>query len=794
MGENKKRKGKAETNPESKTQKLNTNNSLCYVQILGTGLDTQDTSPSILLFFDSQRFIFNAGEGFQRFCTEHKIKLSKINHVLLTRICSETAGGLAGVLLTLAGVPKKGIGGGGEKAKGMSVNFRGPPGLQYFVDALRCTVSKSTEVAHTKNNFRVDCLGSDRAAALLDGEKPVTPIDPDQVVNISAVLLRPNDSAAMSNHPPAGCEDISVIYVCELPEVKGKFDLEKAKALGLKPISKYRELQLGRSVTVSDDDPRIVYPSDVMGASVAGPIVLIVDCPTLSHLKFLLSLGSLSSYYDDGGKVVTCAIHLSPSSVTQTDEYQTWMRRFGGAQHIMAGREKMSMEIPILRTSAKMAARLNYLCPNLFPSCELWAHHNQNLYNAESDNLASNVFPVSNLSQSVDAENLLKFRLRPHSQFGLDKSEIPGVLGHAEVIDELILENPDIVDAAVDVRNLWNMTQSNLPSCLENISRNDMEIVFLGTGSSQPSKYRNVSSIFINLFSKGSLLLDCGEGTLGQLRRRFGVIGANDFVRGLKFIWISHKHADHYLGIASILSLRCRLLKGTNHDRIIVIAPEELKTYLDKYQLVEDLDMQFLDCGDTTDAKWKGFESNCERPAGEETMVFKNQQKLKQVLTEAGLQAIISVPVIHCRNAFGIVLQAVERLSTEGKTIPGWKLVYSGDTVPCQNLKDASKRATVLIHEATFEDSMVKDAIEKKHSRTTEAIEVGGDGPDGAYRIILTHFSQRYPKIPVFSETHMNKTCISFDLMSVNTADLPVLPKFFPISNSYSKMKRWLKN
>lgn len=32
------------------------------VQILGTGMDTQDTSPSILLFFDKQRFIFNAGE------------------------------------------------------------------------------------------------------------------------------------------------------------------------------------------------------------------------------------------------------------------------------------------------------------------------------------------------------------------------------------------------------------------------------------------------------------------------------------------------------------------------------------------------------------------------------------------------------------------------------------------------------------------------------------------------------------------------------------------------------------
>jgi ribonuclease Z len=41
---------------------------------------------------------------------------------------------------------------------------------------------------------------------------------------------------------------MSVVYVCELPEIKGKFDPEKAKALGLRPGPKYRELQFGNSV------------------------------------------------------------------------------------------------------------------------------------------------------------------------------------------------------------------------------------------------------------------------------------------------------------------------------------------------------------------------------------------------------------------------------------------------------------------------------------------------------------------------------------------------------------------
>lgn len=76
-----------------------------------------------------------------------------------------------------------------------------------------------------------------------------------------------------------------------------------------------------------------------------------------------------------------------------------------------------------------------------------------------------------------------------------------------------------MLDNEVMIEEPW-LDENRLPSCLDNARRDDLEIVLLGTGSSQPSKYRNVSSIYVNLFSKGSLLLDCGEGTLGQLKRR----------------------------------------------------------------------------------------------------------------------------------------------------------------------------------------------------------------------------------------------------------------------------------
>ena len=45
------------------------------------------------------------------------------------------------------------------------------------------------------------------------------------------------------------------------------------------------------------------------------------------------------------------------------------------------------------------------------------------------------------------------------------------------------------------------------------------QTVFLGTGAACPSKYRNVTSIYLDFYERGGLLLDCGEASLGQLIR-----------------------------------------------------------------------------------------------------------------------------------------------------------------------------------------------------------------------------------------------------------------------------------
>lgn len=801
MERHKKKRAQLHNDDKVTSNNKRTKNTSSYVQILATGMDTQDTSPSILLFFDSHRYIFNAGEGLLRFCTEHNIKPSKIGDMFLTRVCSETASGLAGLLLTLKGIkenrqhPKDYHLTGSDAVSPREsshldglrsdhgIDIWGPPDVEHFLNALKSFVPydmmrRTHIIGETKNTKSCD-------EAIIDVERTKDPciLVDNELVRISATLLKPAHTTG----------ETVVIYICELSDIPGKFDPIKAASYGV-DRKFYGTLQKGEPVYVSNMK---ILPEYVLDPSIPGPVVLIVDCPTEEHMKELVSAQFFQCYFEDTAcrtedlKTVTCVIHMSPASVTEITEYQDWMKKFGSAQHIMAGHQKKNLNIPVLRASARITSRLNYLCPQLFPARVLSSVKNMDVspnLNGSCEDLSTACF------NSISSENLLKFHLRPYKRQGLDYSEVPSLLYYEKIVDDLLAEKPLIANDAKLVSKIWekndcmhnnercsfvnsnaNFVSSDnaketindhldIPPCLENITREDMEIVFLGTGSSQPSNYRNVSSIFVNLFSNGCLLLDCGEGTFAQMIRRFGIRGAEDAVKDLRLIWISHMHADHHAGLVRILAARAKLMKKdlvSREEPLLVIGPKQLQRYLKLYSKIEDLNMSFLDSEGTTAISNPDLIDDI----------------LKEKLHAAGLESLYSVHVEHSINdAFGVVIKAAERFNSAGKTIPGWKLVYSGDTKPCDSLKEAAFGATLLIHEATFEDMMEKDAKHKGHSTTTQAIETGA----GAYRIILTHFSQRYPKVPVINDCYMDKTCIAFDMMTINAADLPAMPKVLP--------------
>jgi ribonuclease Z len=106
---------------------------------------------------------------------------------------------------------------------------------------------------------------------------------------------------------------------------------------------------------------------------------------------------------------------------------------------------------------------------------------------------------------------------------------------------------------------------------------------------------------------------------------------------------------------------------------------------------------------------------------------------------------------------------ALEMLNSEGEPI---KITYSGDTMPCDELITLGQDSTVLIHEATMEDELIEEAAFKMHSTISQAIEQGAKM--NAQFTLLTHFSQRYAKLPRLNEDLNKNIGIAFDNMEVS--------------------------
>ena len=131
------------------------------------------------------------------------------------------------------------------------------------------------------------------------------------------------------------------------------------------------------------------------------------------------------------------------------------------------------------------------------------------------------------------ANPLLKISFLP--EFKIDESEvINGPQDKKEDNEDEFMENIDNF-------------KKQIGEITDNVNSKNLNVIPLGTGASSPGKYRNVSSTMIQTSSR-NILLDCGEGTNGQLLRVFGPL-LNEELLKIKLIFISHLHADHHLGI-----------------------------------------------------------------------------------------------------------------------------------------------------------------------------------------------------------------------------------------------------
>jgi len=103
-----------------------------------------------------------------------------------------------------------------------------------------------------------------------------------------------------------------------------------------------------------------------------------------------------------------------------------------------------------------------------------------------------------------------------------------------------------------------------------------MKLTFLGTGAGSPCKFRNVSSIALQIQDGSFILFDCGEGTQHQILK-------SDVVKISKIshIFITHLHGDHCFGLPGLLAtISMNSIKPSNNFMITIIGPLGIKNML----------------------------------------------------------------------------------------------------------------------------------------------------------------------------------------------------------------------
>ncbi|XP_034045567.1 zinc phosphodiesterase ELAC protein 2 isoform X2 [Thalassophryne amazonica] len=670
-----------------------------YVQVVGAG--SRDAPPSLYVFSNLNKYLFNCGEGTQRLMQEHKLKVSLLDNIFITRLSWENVGGLSGMLLTLKDI---GI---------LDCVLSGPPHLDKYLRAIKTfsgpleginvLVRPYTEETHTDETMTVHQVPIFGGAG--------------------------RESTPMS---------LVVAFICKIHVKKGHFLVIQGKELGL-PVGTsaiaplIADLKNGKSIIYEGKEIR---PEQVCAPSSPGLCFIVVECPCEAFVDTVCTNQQLHRYQEGGAEdPAVLVVHMTPESVLKTDKYRAWMERFPSTtQHLILNEQASTVHH--IR-SHKLQAQLNMIHPEIFPHLQSWK-------TKES--------PAALHVSHVRAECLLKFQLRPVMEWQRDA--VPSC--NHEEFEKEASEVPDFLTQVEACRQSY----STDTALLSERDKKYPEVVYLGTGSALPMKTRNVSGTLVNISPTQSMLLDCGEGTFGQLCRHYGE-GVDDVLSKISTIFISHLHADHHTGLVKMLYQRARALAELRKpfDPIYLVAPSQIMAWLSLYndhceEILNHINLipnRFV-CVDEGDVQ-----KHASKPL------------VGLMLRHNNLQTFQTCAVRHCKYAYGCSLTHES----------GWKLAFSGDTMPCDAFAQIGENSNLLIHEATLEDGLEAEAFIKRHSTTSQAIGMGVKM--NADFIMLNHFSQRYSKIPLFSKDFTDRVGISFDHMRIRFGDLKVLPRLIPV-------------
>ncbi|MHA1238491.1 MAG: ribonuclease Z [Candidatus Odinarchaeia archaeon] len=279
-----------------------------------------------------------------------------------------------------------------------------------------------------------------------------------------------------------------------------------------------------------------------------------------------------------------------------------------------------------------------------------------------------------------------------------------------------------------------------------------MKIIFLGTTGSIPTPERGAPAIAVKLNGE-IILFDCGEGT--QIQAAKAKVNMHKVTK----IFLTHLHGDHVLGVPGLIMSQS--LQSRKKPLHIFGPPGTVEMIKAIYQVIKfgatfDVIVHNVKEGLILEnEKYSIYCVNADH--GVESLSYALIEKDKPGKFYPEKAAALNVPK---GELWGQLQRGCPVTLEDGRTVypeevmgpprPGRKIVYSGDTRPCENVLKLSKNADVLIHDSTFDEELKENAIISGHSTSTEAAQLARDA--GVKKLILFHISTRYRDITLLEK------------------------------------------
>ncbi|KAJ6485715.1 hypothetical protein C8R45DRAFT_1214436 [Mycena sanguinolenta] len=501
-------------------------------------------------------------------------------------------------------------------------------------------------------------------------------------------------------------------------------------------------------------------------------VLMILDVPSTAHISSLLKSFSRSPFFRKIRSrrpkyAVHSMFHLCGKGVLESKGYKNFMNKFPTTNHIISSPQYDHDPMRFPSVDPLVRSRLD---PVVFPAPIFSPKSLKQWHNVRD--LPAQCFPL---------EAGLELRIEPDFR--------PTAMPSTEEFDLSDSALTRFQALQVEAREAeWGQRrilmrrtkEGELADRYERLqSAYDVKIITLGTSGTGPGLYRNAPSTLIRIPKTGSVLLDCGEGTWGQLVRQFGALGANDVLRDLKCIFISGSRNDFHGGLATLLSRRQQLNPPAS-DSLYLMAGYDVHLHLREVSDIEDLGIMDERSQNGVisvrnevlyaSVSSQGFAHEYSGWA-DPARSYKARQEVCRVLGLRGFATLEAKdPKTHSaevnHKSYGVVLRHNH----------DWSIMYAGNNISHETLLRSGADVTVLIHEGINDDDAHRALI-----RTAQRMK--------AHHLLFTRQSgnRPYPGQPLWErqlvQKRMQRPMISyaFDHTNVSIGTLWKLNWYLPV-------------